>query len=304
LLLGVPVMDTLTVMTERVLAGRSPFKADRTHLHHRLLAMGFKHHEAVMVIYALQAALFVAAWFLRYSPDWTVVLAYAGFAALVIAVMRIGRHRGWSIRSTSPLAAETQSLTPQTGAKPLSAVFARYASRAIVAALCLYGVVVVSQATQEGHVSALLAAASALLATNLALRWRSETANWIDRAGLYVAAVLAVYVDNHSPSSDVVHIFKVGLFVVLALAVVLRMRWSSDRQFTVNPLDLLVVFSAIAVPNLPGSIIGLQEIGSSAAKVLPLLYGIEALTTDYSRRWRLLTAGVLIFMLACLLRGA
>jgi hypothetical protein len=49
---------------------------------------------------------------------------------------------------------------------------------------------------------------------------------------------------------------------------------------------------------------GLHEIGSDAAKLLPLLYGIEALSTDYSRHWRALTIGVLLFLVSCLLRGA
>jgi hypothetical protein len=33
--------------------------------------LGFGHHEAVMVIYAVQAALFVLAYFLRYESDLT-----------------------------------------------------------------------------------------------------------------------------------------------------------------------------------------------------------------------------------------
>ena len=49
LLLGLPILDTLTVMAVRIREGRSPFAADRRHLHHRLLALGFDHFEAVAV---------------------------------------------------------------------------------------------------------------------------------------------------------------------------------------------------------------------------------------------------------------
>ena len=56
LLVGLPLVDTLAVMCAAPDgAGRSPvFAADRRHLHHRLLALGFDHYEAVAAIYALQ----------------------------------------------------------------------------------------------------------------------------------------------------------------------------------------------------------------------------------------------------------
>ena len=41
LILAVPIIDTLTLMTRRVMGGRSPFLADRYHLHHILGRYGF-----------------------------------------------------------------------------------------------------------------------------------------------------------------------------------------------------------------------------------------------------------------------
>ncbi|MFX4366112.1 hypothetical protein ABTA40_19765, partial [Acinetobacter baumannii] len=70
------------------------------------------------------------------------------------------------------------------------------AGQAIAAAMIVYGVVVVMRPAHDAHETGLLAAVALLLAVNLALRWRSEASNWLDRAGLYVSAVLAVYIDN------------------------------------------------------------------------------------------------------------
>ena len=42
-ILSVPVFDTLRVMTQRILHGISPFKADKTHLHHAFIAVGISH---------------------------------------------------------------------------------------------------------------------------------------------------------------------------------------------------------------------------------------------------------------------
>ena len=41
--LSVPVFDTLRVMTGRIIKGVSPFHADRSHLHHLFLEIGFSH---------------------------------------------------------------------------------------------------------------------------------------------------------------------------------------------------------------------------------------------------------------------
>ncbi|HEX8832820.1 MAG TPA: MraY family glycosyltransferase [Abditibacteriaceae bacterium] len=57
LVLGVPVFDTLWAITRRTLAGQPMWRADRGHLHHRLLARGFSPQKTVAVIYTVSALL-------------------------------------------------------------------------------------------------------------------------------------------------------------------------------------------------------------------------------------------------------
>jgi len=49
-ILFVPVFDSFRVFLNRIRKGHSPFKADRTHLHHLLLDAGFTHSEAVVIL--------------------------------------------------------------------------------------------------------------------------------------------------------------------------------------------------------------------------------------------------------------
>ena len=49
-ILSYPLIDTVRVMAIRIKHGRSPFIADRNHLHHRLLALGFSHIQATYTI--------------------------------------------------------------------------------------------------------------------------------------------------------------------------------------------------------------------------------------------------------------
>lgn len=47
----VPVLDLVLAVVRRVAKGQSPFKADRLHIHHRLLAIGHTHRRTVLVLY-------------------------------------------------------------------------------------------------------------------------------------------------------------------------------------------------------------------------------------------------------------
>ena len=84
LLLGFPVLDTLTVMVERIAAGRMPFSPDKNHFHHKLMRLGLFHTEAVVTIYGITALLTAAAYLLRYHSDWLLLSCYAAFCALVV----------------------------------------------------------------------------------------------------------------------------------------------------------------------------------------------------------------------------
>jgi UDP-GlcNAc:undecaprenyl-phosphate GlcNAc-1-phosphate transferase len=57
LILGVPIFDTTFAIIRRILSGRHPFSADRGHLHHRLVDMGFNKKQTVRILYAVSALL-------------------------------------------------------------------------------------------------------------------------------------------------------------------------------------------------------------------------------------------------------
>ena len=64
-ILSVPVFDTLRVMTLRMLHGTSPFRADKTHLHHAFIAVGIS-HSITALSEILIDALIVLIWFVSY----------------------------------------------------------------------------------------------------------------------------------------------------------------------------------------------------------------------------------------------
>ena len=63
---NIPVFDTLRVMTMRILRGKSPFRPDKTHMHHLFIDMGFSHLGAALSI-LLVNFLVVVLWFVSWQ---------------------------------------------------------------------------------------------------------------------------------------------------------------------------------------------------------------------------------------------
>ena len=57
LILGLPIFDTAFAFIRRIAHGQSPMHADRSHIHHRLIDMGFTQKQAVAVLYIISAIL-------------------------------------------------------------------------------------------------------------------------------------------------------------------------------------------------------------------------------------------------------
>ncbi len=65
LVMGIPILDVAWVILQRLIAGKSPFKGDRLHLHFRLLDLGLSQRQVVVILYSLSALFGVIAIFLQ-----------------------------------------------------------------------------------------------------------------------------------------------------------------------------------------------------------------------------------------------
>ena len=74
LILGLPLFDALFAMLRRILHGQSPMVADRGHLHHRLIDMGFSQKQTVFILYAISGVLGITAVVLAESGTLRAIL--------------------------------------------------------------------------------------------------------------------------------------------------------------------------------------------------------------------------------------
>ena len=73
----VPLLDFGLAVFRRLRAGKSPFSADRLHLHHRLLDMGHSHLHAVLIFYAWTATASVGLLLFLFTPSWVAIVVTA-----------------------------------------------------------------------------------------------------------------------------------------------------------------------------------------------------------------------------------
>jgi UDP-GlcNAc:undecaprenyl-phosphate GlcNAc-1-phosphate transferase len=306
LLLGMPIIDTLMVMSVRLLLGCSPFIADRRHIHHRLLTLGFEHWEAVSLLYLLQAVLFVAAWYLRYDSDLVVGVFFGCFALATLATIRLAQAADWQLRGFDGGVDTAVLARSPRGPSGATAHTLRTVGRSLLAAaLAFYAVWVLATCALASRDVRLLAIVLAvILCTGLLLGRKREDAGWSDRLALYSCAALALFVSKHGLDGAMhPQLFELILFPVLALAMVVSLRSAGDQPFRLTPLDILVLLVVVTVPNLPDSVASTRSLGLTIAELVLLFYSLEALTLTVGPRWRWVSGAAAVFLIGLVVRG-
>ena len=89
IVLALPIFDTLWAIVRRIVKTKSikgVFKADKGHLHHRLMAKGYTQKQAVLILYGITATLGMVAIILLDSGIWKAL----SFALLVVVFVALG----------------------------------------------------------------------------------------------------------------------------------------------------------------------------------------------------------------------
>ncbi|MEZ5016622.1 MAG: MraY family glycosyltransferase [Flavipsychrobacter sp.] len=85
-ILFVPVFDSFRVFITRIVKGVSPFKADRTHLHHYLLDLGFTHSRTVTILITANILIIVVS---LVTQDFNPNIGILGIFALSVGLYSI-----------------------------------------------------------------------------------------------------------------------------------------------------------------------------------------------------------------------
>lgn len=91
--LAIPLLDTLLAIFRRLLRGVPLSEADARHIHHRLLALGFTHRHAVLVLYFAAFSLAVLGLCLVFAPPPAVVSVSAAGGMMIVFALVYGLRR-------------------------------------------------------------------------------------------------------------------------------------------------------------------------------------------------------------------
>jgi len=302
-LLGLPFLDTLGVSAQRIAEGRSPFIGDRKHIHHKLMTGGLTHYEAVTAIYGIQAAMVGSAYALRWESDALIIPLYLALAAAVLAGF-VAAGQGWfpkpdahSVRVRSNVWISSLLVGPSLQNIPIRFL-------ATTVPLFLIGTVFipVEVPTDVGYLSI------GLFGVVLVGIWSfPQFAAYFVRGGLYLGGTCLLYVSDEAwlhvvPRAPLLYH---GLFALMAVMVLLSMRFDSQSRFQTTPLDYLMVCLAVIVPFLPELRANIASVGLFAGKLIVLFFSFELLLHAFSDRvkqlglvslWILFGLGIKVWM--------
>ncbi len=297
-IMGVPALDLVAVMTQRLLTGRGPFQADQEHLHHKLLFLGFPHHQVVLILYMLQLGMVALAFACRWSSDFLI----GGLYLLLLAMMGVFYYGVYSGKLSAglfkSLTAETLYWRTWLQARPWLSQWSLYGLVVGLVGFFLLGLVLPSTLPDKG--SYVVAWLGVIVVWGL--YGDTKTSLFTTRMGLYLGSTFVLYGVEHALVGATVWLIVLfqGFFGFAFIAILLTIHLDEYRRFTPNPMDYLLLLLAVSMPFLFNAQWGGVEVGEMMAKLIVLFFACEVLLQVFSTKLRHLgyVSGVVLLSLA------
>jgi len=302
IILAVPVSDTLLVMTRRILQGKSPVSADKTHLHHRLLSLGLDHAMVVVIIYIIAFYFGFLALFMQHQAEWLQLIAGLASCAVIYISISACEHYKLSFKNYLFLQGKPEALSSS-----LTTVVGKSMKwfRLIILLGLLFPVFFVVSIPTE--VSNLLL--GVLLLILFAYPWREHKERLNIVYGLfYIAGLAILYVWNISTfDSFSLSWYMLGFVAVLSVWSMLKIRFKGHQEvFLTSGLEVLLIIISWFVPYTLLPALNVSEEIMIAAKTscleaIPLLIAMKIVTRRQPDRNYLMVVGLLAILLWMLL---
>ena len=304
LLLGIPVLDTLLVMILRLARGKPLFSADKNHIHHNLMSLGLHHGESVIVIYLCQSLLIVGAFLLRFYSDWLLLGGYLGFSVAVVFLLSMARRNGWDAKTDSsvPMFPGFRYLkeVKQRG----SVIRTAFPALQVMLPLLLLLTCLLPSGLPAYVSYGALGFGGLIMAARALNR---DALREVLRLTIYLVIPFVVYESTVAPSGWAqglpLRIYN-GTFFSLAVIVILVSKLSRHQEgFKSTPLDFLIFFLALVVPNLPEQNIQAYQLGKVAAKIVIFYFSYEVLIMELHEEFSRLALWTGAALLALFAKG-
>lgn len=290
LLLGFPILDTISVMSERISEGRSPFVADKRHFHHKLISLGMFHTEAVFTIYVLQSCFVTAAYIFRFYSDWTILAIYLSFSGFILVSFFILERIGWQINRHDII---DEVIKKKLRILKERQLVVKFSFRIFYAGLPLLFIFSCAIPSDVPIYFAIFAAVMALF-NIVPLLVESVYPAMAARLALYFVIPFVVFLGEAYPVdwlSDMLNATSIGYYIVMVVLMLFTLKFTRrTKGFKTSPMDYLIIFVAIIVPNLPDQVVRSYQLGLIATKIIVLFFCYEVLIGELRGRLKWVNA--------------
>ena len=301
-IMGIPIIDTMCVIVQRVLKGRSPFVADQNHIHHKLMRLGLYHSESVLTIYLMHATLVCLGFIFRLKSPWFLMTFYALFSGLIIALISIADANGWRISRYHFL---DKIVKGQLRVLKEERAIIKFSFRAVEIGFIF---LLLFSCFLPSHINIYFSFFSVALLFVILIAWqiKKEWAFNVIEVAIFLMIPFLIYLCER----DVIYLadtilekaysFSFGLLIVFVL---LTLKFSRRRGFKSTPMDFLIIFVAVVVPNLPDERIQSWQMGLVAAKIVVLFFTYEVLKGELRLDTKRLSVTGIMTLMVISIRG-
>jgi UDP-GlcNAc:undecaprenyl-phosphate GlcNAc-1-phosphate transferase len=275
-MMGMPIIDTLCVVVQRVLKGRSPFVADQNHIHHKLMRLGLYHSESVLAIYLMHAILVCLGFIFRSTSPWFLMVFYIFYSGFIIVSIFIAEAGEWKIKRYDFI---DKIVKKQLRVLKEENAIIKFSFRAVEIGFIF---ILLFSCFLPRHINIYFSIISIAFLGIIIVVWlikKSWASNIIEIA-VFLMIPFLVYLGE----TDVIYLAGTALekaytysFGLLIICVLMTLKFSRRRGFKSTPMDFLIIFIALVVPNLPDERIQAWQMGFVAAKIVVLFFTYEVL---------------------------
>jgi UDP-GlcNAc:undecaprenyl-phosphate GlcNAc-1-phosphate transferase len=300
--IGLPIVDTLTVMTKRLVQGKPPFVADKKHFHHQLMGIGLYHSEAVLSIYIIQSFFIVLGITLQSFSEWFLLISYLVYSLTVVVFFLIVEKTHFRLNRTkflNPFKARLRAIKERGLIIKFSFQMVKVGVPAVFILNCF-----IPTPQNESY---FIFASGFLIIVIISWFFKRDLVGQITKLGLYVVTPFLVYAGDRGiyqyMGSKFVFLYN-SLFGLLFLFLLLTLNFTRRKtRFQSTPLDFLVVFIIFLISSLPNTVINDYQLGLVAVKTVILFFGYEVLVGELRHRSNKLTTASLILLALVGLKG-
>ena len=298
-------MDTLMVMTARMIRGESPFRPDRKHLHYQLLGLGLSHKYAVIVIYSLQSLMVLLSIRYRYAAEQVIITIYGLVAIAVLGLIFIARAKRWTFTGGTGIVRAWNRYVSRSVSR-----FLRKMSLAYIKVMLGCGLIWLAISSPLGEGMGIATILVMALITVGAFIVNRGTFHFCFRITAYVlVAVLLLSSQKYSVlqvpfSQQSFHHFVWGS---IAAAVFLYLIMTRFRFIETTPLDYIILIMVLSLPLMPVELIGRFHLGTVAGGMLVFFWASEILIRNQKTYVNLFTCaclGAVFIMLVRFISGS